>query len=200
MRWQVLVVLFLAAAAPLQAQPRPLVMIDAGHGGDDVGVAHEGVEEKDLVLRLAFVLASELAEAGYDVAFTRTGDHAVDWPERQRLAEAEGAALLIMLHINGDDDRTLRGAEVYSNPSSPGGAAAAQIFAETLRADGTLVVEEDKTWVFLASSAVPTVMIEAAYMTHPEEGVAVQTSEFHHRLSRILVRATDAVLRGLPQR
>jgi N-acetylmuramoyl-L-alanine amidase len=175
-------------------------MIDAGHGGDDAGVEHEGVEEKDLVLRLAFVLASEMAEAGYDVAFTRTGDHAVDWPERQRLAEAERAALLIMLHINGDEDRTLRGAEVYSNPSSPTGAAAARVFAETLRAEGTPVVEEDKPWEFLASSTVPTVMIEAAYMTHPEEGAAVRTAEFHHRLSRTLVRATRAMLGDPPRR
>ncbi len=187
--------LSLLIAAPLGAQ-RPVVTIDAGHGGPEAGVEHEDLLEKDLVLQIAFVVGAEFVAQGWDVQYTRTGDHAVSWEDRRRLAEEAGADLLLMLHIMGNDDRSLHGAEVYWNPESPASTRAAALVAEGLRDTGSVVLEESRPWPFLQSTTVPTVMIELAHMTHPVERRLLLSDAFHHDLGDVLARAADQLLDG----
>ncbi len=176
----------------LSAQERPIVMIDAGHGGDEIGVALEGLGEKDVVLQIAFVVAAEFVEAGYDVRLTRTGDYAVAWEDRRAAAEQAGAALLFMLHANGDEDASAHGAEVYAFPEAPTSQAAATHVARALRGAGLRVVEEPRDWPFLRSPSVATVMIELAYLTNPSERRLLLSEEFQHELGEKLVSAADA--------
>ena len=72
------------------AQQRPVVTIDAGHGGDVAGVVIGDIVEKDVVLRAAFAFAEEFAARGYDVNVTRGGDQTIGFQERTDMAEAAG--------------------------------------------------------------------------------------------------------------
>ncbi len=188
-------VLVVAVLLPARsaAQQRPVVTIDAGHGGPEAGVQHEGLVEKDLVLRIALTVGAEFVERGWDVHFTRTGDWAVAWDDRRRSAEEAGASLLLMLHINGEDDRSLHGAEIYANVDDPGSAGAAASVAAALRDMGSAVVEEGRPWEFLRSPTVPTVMIELAYMTHPVERRLLLSEGFHHELGAALADAAERI-------
>jgi N-acetylmuramoyl-L-alanine amidase len=181
--------LFSLAAAG-SAQERPIVMIDPGHGGDEIGVEDDGLLEKDLVLRIGFALGAELVAQGFDVRFTRTGDYAVEWADRRAQAERAGASLLLMLHIMGKDDRTQHGAEIYVDESNPSSAAAAGLMADAMREMGSEVIVEPRPWPFLQSTSVPTVMIELAHMTHPVERRLVVSPAFHADLAVGLVGAT----------
>jgi N-acetylmuramoyl-L-alanine amidase len=189
------VLLGLAAATALQAQERPIVMIDPGHGGPDAGVVEGELVEKDLILQIAFVVASEFVHAGYDVRLTRTGDYAVSWNDRRARAEEEGAALLIMLHINRNADPTRHGAEIYFSEGSPASVRAAAAFAEELRADGTEVLLDPRGQAFLQSPSVPTVMLEVGFMTNPLERRMLQSDAYHHELGRAFVRAAARLTR-----
>ncbi len=186
--------LVLAGPSSASAQRRPIVMIDAGHGGQDAGVRHEGLVEKDLVLRIALNVAAEFVEHGYDIRLTRSGDYSVDWPDRRSMAEEAGASLLLMLHANGDADPTLHGAEVYANYEDEASARAATLVADALEVAGSVVVREGRDWPFLKSLTVPTVMIELAYMTHPVERRLLVSDAFHRDLARALLKATDGML------
>ena len=191
----VLFATLLALPLPAAAQmDDPVIMVDAGHGGDEIGVELPGVHEKDVVLRLAYAVAAELVEAGYDVRLTRTGDYAVTWDDRRAAAESEGAALLIMLHANGDDDPAAHGAEIYTSDTVDVSQRASAAFANALRAGGSHVVEEPRDWPFLQSATVPTVMIEAAFLTNPTERRLLLSDAFHHELGAQMVAAVDAFL------
>jgi N-acetylmuramoyl-L-alanine amidase len=189
--------LVLAGPSSGSAQPRPIIMIDAGHGGQDAGVRHEGLVEKDLVLRIALNIAAEFVEHGYDIRLTRGGDYSVAWPDRRNMAEDARASLLLMLHANGDEDATLHGAEVYANYEDPASEKAATLVADALEAAGSTVVREGRDWPFLKSSTVPTVMIELAYMTHPVERRLLLSNAFHRGLAKALLAATDQMLRDV---
>ncbi len=181
----------LLVASPIEAQDRPIVMIDAGHGGEVAGVEHDGLLEKDLVLRIAFTMGAEFVANGYDVRFTRTGDYDVEWPDRRSMAEKAGAVLLIMLHANGDEDVTKHGAEIYAYLEDPGSRRAAEAVGDAMREAGSEVLIEAHDWAFLQSSTVPTVMVELAFMTHPVERRLLLSRAFHHELGRIFVDATN---------
>jgi N-acetylmuramoyl-L-alanine amidase len=116
----------LPAAAPAQAgsgELRPLVVIDAGHGGVDPGARGTGgTREKDVTLHVAKALAEELERAGgYEVRLTRTTDTLIALRDRTRFANrwrGEGGhgdrpAVFISIHANAHRDRGTRGFETY---------------------------------------------------------------------------------------
>lgn len=107
----------LAATPPAMPPPLPLVMIDPGHGGHDVGAVspHEGRYEKDATLAIARAIAREL-EAGGRVraALTRDDDRFLALGERVRLARAAGASLFLSVHADAALNDQARGATVYT--------------------------------------------------------------------------------------
>ncbi len=186
------------AAAPSAAagQERPIIMIDPGHGGAQAGVVVGELLEKDLVLRLAFITAAEFVKEGYDVRLARTGDYAVANDDKRAAAEALGAALFMSLHMIQSDDPNRHGAEIYFSQDAPASVRAAAIFAEVMEQDGIVMVQEARTSSFLASSSVPTVMIEAGFLTHPVEQRFLVSDDYHRRLARLFVQAAERVLEG----
>ena len=178
----------------LPGQDRPIVVIDPGHGGAEAGVVVGDLVEKDLVLEMAFVAAAEFVRAGYDVRLTRSGDYAVPFADRRRIAEEAGASLLIMLHIIQSDDPNRHGAEIYFSEEVPTSVGAAEVFARALEEEGTPVVLEPRASAGLASPTVPTVMIETGFMTHPVEVRLLQSHHYHRELAQTYVRAADEIL------
>jgi N-acetylmuramoyl-L-alanine amidase len=94
---------------------RPLVVIDAGHGGKDPGAGIGQLREKDLVLRLALALRDELLrQGGVRVALTRDDDRYILLPVRPDIARRLQADLFISIHADSTEVGTsARGATVY---------------------------------------------------------------------------------------
>jgi N-acetylmuramoyl-L-alanine amidase len=103
-----------APAAPLRAE-RPLVVIDAGHGGHDPGALGLHRTESSVTLAAALALRDELLRTGrYRVLLTRESDVYVDLYRRVRIARQADADLFISLHADAGADPATRGASVYT--------------------------------------------------------------------------------------
>lgn len=103
-------------AAP-GAAGRPLVVLDAGHGGSDPGATSvsKQVSEKQLTLALARDLRDVLVERGrVRVAMTRDDDRYVSLEDRATVARRLGAGLFVSLHMDSAPNPLARGASVYS--------------------------------------------------------------------------------------
>ncbi len=105
-----------AAADPEPAGP-PIVIIDPGHGGVDPGrIGPSGLKEKDVVLQIGKRLAKVLADRGYEVRMTRTGDTLIGLYDRAPLANewrGNRPGLFLSIHANGVDDRRANGYETF---------------------------------------------------------------------------------------
>jgi len=94
---------------------RPLIVIDAGHGGHDPGANGANRRESDLTLAAALALKAELEGTGrYRVMMTRSSDAYVDLYQRVRIARNADADLFISLHADAGADPATRGASVYT--------------------------------------------------------------------------------------
>lgn len=105
-----------AAAAPRQgAVPRPLVVLDPGHGGRDPGaIGGAGTQEKRLVLAVALELQRRLERSGRcRVLLTRKRDVFVPLKARIDLASDRQATLFLSLHADSAP-AAARGASVYT--------------------------------------------------------------------------------------
>jgi N-acetylmuramoyl-L-alanine amidase len=102
----------------MSADPRPVVVIDPGHGGVDAGTTVGGVEnEKAIVLGFALQLRQRLEQTKkFRVVMTRADDSFIPLGERVRIARAAKAALFISIHADAlpRRDADTRGATVYT--------------------------------------------------------------------------------------
>lgn len=187
----------LAQALPLGAQDAPLVYIDPGHGGDQPGVVAEGLEEKDLVLRWGFLLAEAFAEAGYETRMSRTGDIALGFQERVDDARAAGADLFLSLHINGDDDPSVWGTEIFLAEELPPSVAAAEAVGAAVEATGARVTLIGQPWDVLKATEFPTLMIELGHLTHPVERRLMVSRSYWEQVAGALVEAAGEIM-GAP--
>ena len=120
--------------------PRPLIVLDPGHGGLDSGTIapSTGDNEKTLVLDFALKLRDKLEKTGkYRVAMTRIDDHFVPLADRVRLARTSQAALLISIHADALAHRDTKGhgATVYTLSETASDAEAARLADAENRAD-----------------------------------------------------------------
>ncbi len=121
---------------PMDAS-RPLVVIDAGHGGKDPGAGVGEVKEKTITLALALALRDELLkQGGVRVALTRSDDTYVLLDERPFIARRLGADLFISIHADSTEgDGSATGATVYTLSAKGSSQTAEKIAARENAAD-----------------------------------------------------------------
>lgn len=130
---------------PSAGDRHQVVFIDPGHGGTDPGTVGETtdgkqVDEKQVTLVVATLLAQRLRADGYTVVLSRTGDSLsaqlpaddrnpdgsltpdgvrTDLEARVACANSAHAAVLLALHFNGFDDPTAGGSTTFYDPDRP---------------------------------------------------------------------------------
>lgn len=126
---------------------RPVIVIDAGHGGVDPGAASGEVLEKDVVLSVARHLRTILAvKARYDVHMTRASDVFISLDRRLSVSRRAGASLFISIHADSigaqEHARSVRGATVYTL-SELASSRQAQLLADKENASDILAGAEN---------------------------------------------------------
>jgi N-acetylmuramoyl-L-alanine amidase len=119
-------------AIPKDSDPRPLIVIDPGHGGIDSGTkSYDGkLDEKDIVLGFGLMLRERLEKTGkYRVIMTRSDDTFIPLNERVRFARAHGASLFISIHADSvpRSEGQASGASVYTLSDRASDAEAASL-------------------------------------------------------------------------
>lgn len=152
---------------------RPLVVIDAGHGGRDpgaIGTDPEGrrVEEKGITLALALALRDELLrQGGVRVALTRSDDRILPLPYRPEIARRLEADLFVSIHADSAGEREeVSGASIYTLSNGASSEAAARFAARENDADRLNGITIDGQ-----SAAVSTILVELSQQRTQEDAL-----------------------------
>lgn len=89
------------------------VIIDAGHGGQDSGAVHAGVQEKDLTLDVALRLERLLRGKGLKTILTRTADGAVSLANRAAIANRENNCVFVSIHFDEGGRSAASGVQTF---------------------------------------------------------------------------------------
>lgn len=178
----------------LSADPtKPLegltVLLDPGHGGDDLGAmgpaGADGASEKDLNLAAANAAAARLRQMGATVELTRTGDTFPTLAQRSELLRQTKPDIFVSVHHNSmplnRDLYGTSGVECYSfYPSGQAlaGYLTAEVSACTGRADRG--AKEDYFYV-TRSDLCPAVLLEVGFVPNPDEFAACSDTATLHR-------------------
>ena len=195
MRWPLLILmagllLLLPNAAAGQEDSRPLLVIDAGHGGVDPGaIGPGGTREKDVNLAIALETKRQLEAQGATVVLTRTGDYRITLASRAAIAQALRPTLFISIHHNAEPDehRATPGAETYFQiASADSKRAAGLVYEELLAAFSAYAIDwvadfdagakyrlrsdgGDYYGILNRTAGIPAVLSEAAFLSNPPE-------------------------------
>ncbi|WP_434558879.1 N-acetylmuramoyl-L-alanine amidase [Pseudomonas sp. Z4-20] len=93
-----------------------IVVIDAGHGGEDPGASgSRGQREKDVVLSIARELQRQInGMKGFRAELTRTGDYFIPLRGRTEIARKKGADLFVSIHADAAPSKAAFGASVFA--------------------------------------------------------------------------------------
>ena len=130
------------AVAPVEPKPtpsggKPIIVIDAGHGGIDPGTTGlSGGYEKTVTLAFALELKRQIeAAGGYRVMLTRERDIFISLRKRVEMARLNGADLFISLHADALANRRVSGAAVYTLSEKASDAEAEELAARENKSD-----------------------------------------------------------------
>ncbi len=196
--------IFLSAASDINNSG--IVIIDAGHGGEDSGaVSASGALEKDIALSLAFEIGKRFEEKGYAVVYTRTEDKLLYEPEedikgirkisdlknRCKVAANYSDSLFISIHLNSFAESKYSGLQVYYSENND----ESRILAESvqnrvkndLQPDNNRTVKKGKEIYILENIRNPALLIECGFLTNSEECEKLLEKEYQRNLSFSIV-------------
>ncbi len=140
---------------------RPRVVLDPGHGADELGATFNGLIERDSNLDMARRVGDMLTRAGIDVVYTRTDDGRAfhdrrslsdysatfaDLDARIAIANDADADLFVSIHSNAFPDPEARGIEVIYNPDRPF-SERNRVLAESIRSNIVAALEAHRVEV-----------------------------------------------------
>jgi N-acetylmuramoyl-L-alanine amidase len=180
---------------------RPLVVIDAGHGGKDVGaIAVNGKYEKDITLAIARLTAQRLEKSGkVRVKLTRNDDRFIPLGGRVAIARNARADLFVSIHADSAGNPEARGASVYTLSAVASDAVAARLAARENKADiiggvnlGVEAPEVGEIMIDLSRRA--TTNVSVAFAETLQEALSDRIGfrgQFHHFAGFRVLKAPD---------
>lgn len=196
---------------PLAGQ---VVVVDAGHGGDDPGaVSRSGVLEKEVALQIALKLRDYLQQSGAYVVMTREEDRdladsgtkgyrkrkVADLHARVQLIEQVQPNFVISIHLNSIGSPRWYGAQTFYNPTIEESKRLAHLIQQQLvfnMENTTRVAKQDNSIFLLKSAQVPAVMVEVGFLSNVEEAKLLSQESYQNRLASSIYKGVLAYLAG----
>lgn len=186
-------------------QPVPekakLIVIDAGHGGKDMGTINSklGLVEKNLSLKTTLKLKKRLTELGYKVALTRSRDQYLPLDRRVKVANQRGADAFVSVHFNSASNKKAEGIEVfyYDSPKAPRKTMLSRHLAkEVLRSSVSHLKTPSRgvkigAFRVIRSTQMPAVLVEGGFVTNDREGMRLRDDAYIDRLAKSIAVGLD---------
>ncbi len=192
----------LAAVENRQADMReekPLVVIDAGHGGFDPGkVGIDGQLEKDINLSIAKKLKAYLEASDVNVVMTRDTDTGLyqsgdshkkvsDMRRRCDIINEARPDLVVSIHQNSYHQEEINGGQVFYYKTSQNGKRLAEILQErfdyVLGEANRRVAKANDNYYLLLHVKEPIVIVECGFLSNRKEAKALESEDYQNRMA-----------------
>ncbi|MBR2402200.1 MAG: N-acetylmuramoyl-L-alanine amidase [Lachnospiraceae bacterium] len=175
-----------------------VVVVDAGHGGNDGGAEKSGILEKniDLAIVLALKELLDASDENIKVYYTRTDDSNPSYERRVGLANKSDADLFISVHNNSyRRSSAIKGTEVMYSESFEGVFTSERLaeicmeeLTDTLGSRDRGLLEGDNIYI-IKNSEVPVALIEVGFMTNKEELRLLNSAEYQEKTAEAIYQA-----------
>lgn len=165
----------------------PVIVLDAGHGGKDVGSSRENILEKDINLSITLKVRKLLIQKGYQVVLTREGDHFVGLKDRVDIANKSQADIYVSIHQNAFEDRGVHGIETwYSEQKGEDNEILASLLHSTVieKTNARKRYNNGNSDMYgVINTNMPACIIETGFLSNTTERKKLITEEYQNTIS-----------------
>lgn len=191
-----------ALPAAADVSDKPLIVLDAGHGGLDSGaVGKSGLLEKDVNLSVVKHLQKLLELSGFRTVLTRSEDISIydpgvegirnqklsDMDNRLEIIQSYPDSIFLCIHQNNYTDPQYFGGQMFYNNNNPDNRTLAQImqnrFAQLQPGNDREIKLSGDELFLLKSNQNPSLMIECGFLSNPDEEAKLATEEYRQKLA-----------------
>ena len=188
-----------SGVAPLPGSS--VLIIDAGHGGEDGGTTGAaGTAEDDVNLAIAKRLEAMLTLLGCQTRMTRSDSDSLstegetirarkqsDLRNRAALVNGYADAILVSIHQNHFPDPKYDGAQVFFTKNAAELAKTMQsALVETLTPHSRRQAKEAKGVYLMEHITCPGLLIECGFLSNPTEEQQLRSPEYQKRMSAVM--------------
>ncbi len=178
----------------LDVDRKPLIVLDAGHGGMDEGCSNATVEEKNLNLTLALKVKERLEALDFRVLLTREEDKKVSLEERVLLANDAKADAFVSIHQNSSEDKTACGVETWYYAEDENNKRLAQLMQQytvlNTNSRDRGCVEADNLYV-IRECEMPSCLVETSFLSNNEECTRMQEEGYLDKIAKGIAEAIE---------
>lgn len=189
-----------------------VVVLDAGHGGEDPGAvsSFSGAKEKDITLIIAEKTKALLEEAGYKVIMTRSEDvlnyddenasmtkkRRQDLLKRKKVMDESGADIVVSIHLNAFTDEKYSGAQVFYTKESLSSKKLAmsiqQAFRDTVDPNNEReALKKNEDIIITKNCKVTTVVAECGFLSNQAEEAQLIDETYQGKLALAIKKGID---------
>ncbi len=182
---------------------KPLIILDAGHGGTDEGAKIHYFMEKRLTLMTTLLLRKYLSELGYRVIMTRSKDVFIPLDRRVSIANKTRAVLFISIHYNSSPSPDAHGIEIFYHNGSDhkraqqsrqlGSAILTELIGETHALSRGV---KNGNFHVIRETTMPAVLVEGGFMTNTEERSNLRDKKYLDKIAKGVASGIDKYLKS----
>ncbi len=181
----------------------PVVIIDAGHGGEDGGTSSSsGIIEKNINLNISLKIEALLNSLGFRTIMVRDGDYLIydslcktirekkvsDIHNRMSIIEANPNSIFLSIHQNHYSESKYNGAQVFYSTGNEQSEAIAESLqksiTEKLQPENTRKIKPSGTEIYLLYHAkTPAVMVECGFLSNSGEAQLLNDNEYQTKMA-----------------
>ena len=188
-------------AGTAETQNPNLVVLDAGHGGDDPGkIGINDIYEKDVNLAVAKKVKKLLEKENIDVVMTREEDEMLgagngettkigDMKARVAIVNREKPMITVSIHQNSYHEEEISGAQVFYYTHSSEGERAAVLMQEALLAadpENHRKAKANDTYYLLKRTKGTTIIVECGFLSNREEAELLNQEEYQNQIAQAI--------------
>ena len=180
----------------------PMIIIDVGHGGTDLGARAQPpyCEEKKLCLQTARLVKKHLTQLGYRVVMTREADSSVSLAKRVEIAGQAQGDLFVSIHYNSTRSPLAQGIEVffhenrddYAKTKASKRAAEAILNRVIRRTEAVSRGVKRGNFFVIRETHMPAVLVEGGFISNPEERALLRSREYQEKIACGIVDGIDS--------
>lgn len=184
-----------------------VVVVDAGHGGDDPGkIGVNNALEKDVNLSIALKVKEKLEARGIEVVLTREGDDGLyaetdsnkkraDMDKRCKIIADSKCAIAVSIHQNSYHTEDVSGPQVFYYTTSTEGQQLAIIIQneliDQLDPAKKRTAKPNDSYYLLKKAVCPIVIVESGFLSNWSEATMLVTDEYQEKIATAVANGVE---------
>ncbi|MDP3508242.1 MAG: N-acetylmuramoyl-L-alanine amidase [Candidatus Melainabacteria bacterium] len=181
-----------------RAPSETVIVLDAGHGGNDPGAVRGDVQEKEVTLQIIAKLKKVLESKGARIVLTRSDDTFVSLEDRVKITNTVSPNLFLSVHINSlESTSNIYGIETYfqTDQSRP---LADRVHASLVSGLGAPDRSVRKARFYVINhTPIPAILAEVGYITNKLERDRLISSDYQQKVASALARGVMLYLQEI---